>query len=62
MKLGIAHFIVFLRVFNEISSTSTSVTVGWEHPTTNGGSPVTGYRLYMDDGAGGDYFMIGSTL
>jgi hypothetical protein len=24
----------------------------------NGGSPVTGYRLFMDNGAGGDYFMV----
>jgi hypothetical protein len=41
-----------------VSSTATSIKVKWEHPTTNGGTPVTGYRLYMDDGAGGDYFMV----
>ena len=42
---------------NPITQTP-SITVGWSHPTENGGSPVTGYRLYMDDGAGGDYFMV----
>ena len=42
---------------NPITGTP-SITVGWEHPTENGGSAVTGYRLYMDDGAGGDYFMV----
>ena len=31
------------------------VHIKWAAPVDNGGSPVTGYQLYMDDGAGGSY-------
>jgi len=41
-----------------VSSTAHSVKVKWEHPTTNGGSPITGYKLWMNDWAGGGYRMV----
>ena len=36
-----------------VSSTSTSITVRWDYPRENGGSPVVGFQLYVDDWAGG---------
>ena len=40
------------------SSTATSMTIKWEHPTTTGGSVITGYQLFMDTWIGGNYYMI----
>ena len=37
-----------------IASTSTSITVGWEKPTVNGGQIVSGYELWMDAWSGGE--------
>jgi hypothetical protein len=37
-----------------LESTSTSITVGWEKPTINGGKVVSGYELWMDSWSGGD--------
>ena len=31
----------------------TGITVSWNAPTSNGGSPVTGYRIYRGAAAGG---------
>ncbi len=36
------------------ASTATSLTVGWEKPLLNGGSPVTGYIVELNDWVGGD--------
>ena len=41
-----------------VASTATSMTLKWEHPTTTGGSVITGYQLWMDNWIGGSYFMI----
>nr|AIG55740.1 secreted protein [Thraustotheca clavata] len=35
-----------------VSSTSTTLTVSWALPTMNGGSPVTGYELWLSDWQG----------
>lgn len=32
----------------------TSFTISWTPPQDNGGCPVTGYKIFRDDGAGGD--------
>jgi PA14 domain./Fibronectin type III domain./Filamin/ABP280 repeat. len=36
-----------------INSTAKSITVGWDLPDSNGGSPVYGFELWMDDINGG---------
>jgi len=41
-----------------IESTSTSITVGWEKPTVNGGKSVSGYELWMDSWSGGDSTLV----
>jgi hypothetical protein len=40
------------------SSTETTITVEWDHPTENGGSPVRGYELWMDDWEGGNLIKV----
>lgn len=31
------------------TSTDTSISIAWNSPTNDGGSPITGYKVYMDD-------------
>ena len=35
-----------------ISSTTSSITVGWEPPMSDGGCPIYTYALYVNDGLG----------
>lgn len=44
------------------ASTSTSITVGWNKPTVNGGQVVSGYELWMDPWGGGGTFMVTRVL
>ena len=37
-----------------VSSTTTSITVSFEFPRENGGAPVQGFHLYVDDWTGGN--------
>lgn len=37
-----------------VSSSETTISLEWDHPTEHGGSPVTGYELWMDDWEGGN--------
>jgi hypothetical protein len=34
---------------------STSISIAWNAPTNDGGCPITGYKVYVDDGAGGPF-------
>ena len=36
------------------TSTTTSLTLKWEHPVDNGGCLVTSYAVFRNDGAQGD--------
>jgi len=36
-----------------ISSTTTTITFIWDDPIDNGGCPIIEYRVYRDDGLGG---------
>ena len=36
-----------------VNSSSVSLAVAWDHPTTDGGAGVMGYELWMDEWAGG---------
>ena len=37
-----------------VSSTISTITVSWQLPHDNGGAPIVGYELWMDDWAGGN--------
>jgi hypothetical protein len=37
------------------STVTPSITVLWDEPTSNGGCPITGYAVFVDDGAGGAF-------
>lgn len=39
-----------------ISSTASSVTIGWPTPSDLGGCPLQGYELFINDGLGGSTF------
>jgi hypothetical protein len=39
-----------------IDSTISSITVGWDEPLSNGGCPITGYAVFIDDGTGMSVF------
>lgn len=36
------------------SVSSTQTTLNWTEPTSNGGCPILGYKLYLDDGVTGN--------
>lgn len=36
-----------------ISSTTTTITVGWTAPTKNYGCPISEFKLYRDNGGDG---------
>jgi len=39
-------------------STSTSITISWELPYDNGGSPIVGFEVWMDEWNGGKSYMV----
>lgn len=39
-----------------ISAQKTEITLGWKEPTDDGGCPILGYELLVNDGLGGDVF------
>jgi hypothetical protein len=40
------------------AATETSVTVSWSVPSSDEGSPITGYKLYMNPVDDGDWYLI----
>ena len=36
-----------------VTPTDTSITISWDVPASNGGTPITNYKVYWDIGAGG---------
>lgn len=38
-----------------VTSTSSSITLRWTQPQSDGGCPVTSYAVYRDDGANGAF-------
>lgn len=38
------------------AGTSTSMTLDWAQPSSNGGCAISGFKLYINDGAGGTVF------
>jgi titin len=43
-----------------VTSTRTSVTLGWTAPSDSGGCPLLEYQLFVDDGQGGSFQQIDS--
>jgi fibronectin type 3 domain-containing protein len=41
-----------------VATGRTGIVVSWKAPTSTGGSPVTGYRLYRGTAAGGGTFLV----
>ena len=41
-----------------VATGRTGITVTWKAPTSTGGSPVTGYRIYRGTAAGGGTFLV----
>ena len=35
-----------------LSSTATTITIGWDKPADDGGCPILDYAVYRDDGDG----------
>jgi hypothetical protein len=43
-------------------SDETSITIQWSEPADNGGTPITDYQILWDEGLGGSFVNLGSTL
>lgn len=39
---------------SKLTSTTSSITVGWNRPVDDGGCPLIGFAVFMDDGNGND--------
>ena len=40
------------------AATETSLTISWNPPANDGGTPIIGYRAYMNDLTDGDWVLI----
>lgn len=45
-----------------LTSTETSISIQWNAPTDNGGTSITDYQVLWDEGSGGSFAVIGSSL
>lgn len=39
----------------QVQTDATSIVVSWSEPGDNGGCPVLGYVVYIDDGQAGEF-------
>jgi len=39
-------------------ATNSSITLAWNPPSDNGGVPVTGYKVYINELDQGDWFLV----
>jgi hypothetical protein len=39
----------------KLSTTTTTIAINWNEPTSNGGCQILGYAVYVDDGDNGDF-------
>lgn len=40
---------------SRVSSSLTSITISWQEPLNNGGCSITGYAVFVDNGANGPF-------
>ena len=46
----------FNRPYRITADTSAPyITIGWQAPSSDGGCPILGYSVHVDDGAGGPF-------
>jgi hypothetical protein len=43
-------------------STETSITIQWQEPADDGGTDISDYQVLWDEGSGGSFVLLGSTL
>jgi hypothetical protein len=46
----------------KVSTTTSSISISWNEPGSNGGCAITSYAVYMDDGYGGLFIEVNSAL
>lgn len=46
----------------KISASTTEIYFHWTAPTDNGGTPITDYNVYWDEGTGGSFTLLGTSL
>lgn len=46
----------------KVNSTVDQITISWQAPIDNGGSPITDYQIYWDNGLGSSMSLVASTV
>lgn len=47
---------------SKVSTTTSTISISWSEPTSNGGCPITGYAVFIDDGANGAFVEANSDI